>query len=265
MIKNHQRNRFDYDLIISQISNFIRLYVKKSKKKGIVIGLSGGLDSSVLVVLAVKALGHRGVKSLILPEKDLTPNRDISNAETLVTRLGIKSYQMEINPTKEIIEYRFPKNKIVSGNLSARIRKIILYHFAAHNDLLVASTSDKSEIMLGYFTKYGDGAGDIMPLGDLYKTDVRKLGKKLLLAESILKQPSSPRLWPGQTAEAELGLKYEEIDSILRLRKIGALDRCTLPRNKILKVCGRVEQSYHKRELPPICKLKMLKSNLTTY
>ena len=257
MIKIDTRIKFDCELIISQISKFIRLYVKKSKKKGIVIGLSGGIDSSVSVVLAVKALGPSGVKSLLLPEKDLTPNVDISNAEVLASKLKIKSYRMEINSTKETIENQFPKNKIVSGNLSARIRMMILYHYAGLNDLLVASTSDKSEIMLGYFTKYGDGAGDLMPLGDLYKTDVRRLGKYLLLPKSILRQPSSPRLWAGQTAEAELGLKYKEIDSILRLRELGALDRCTLPRNKVLKVCDRVEQSYHKRDLPPICKWRM--------
>ena len=251
------QSNLDYNYVISQISNFIRQQVKKRKKKGTVIGLSGGLDSSVSVVLAVNALGRSRVTSLLLPEKNLTPHGDISNAEILVTRLGIKSYKFEIDSAKETIEYQFPKNKIASGNLSARIRMMILYHYAGLNDLLVMGTSDKSEVMLGYFTKYGDGAADIMPLADLYKTEVRRLGKILHLPNSLLKQPSSPRLWRGQTAEAELGLKYEEIDTILRLRELCALESCTLPRNKVVRVCVRVEQSQHKRELPPICKLKL--------
>ena len=109
------QSKLDYNDVISQISNFIRQQVKKRKKKGTVIGLSGGLDSSVSVVLAVNALGRSRVTSLLLPEKNLTPHGDISNAEILVTRLGIKSYKFEIDSAKETIEYQFPKNKIASG------------------------------------------------------------------------------------------------------------------------------------------------------
>jgi NAD+ synthase len=152
-------------------------------------------------------------------------------------------------------------DKLVVGNIKARVRMILLYAFAQKHNYLVVGTGDKSELMLGYFTKYGDGGVDILPIGDLYKTQVRALGLHLGIPEEIVKKPPSPALWEGQTAEGEIGLDYETIDSILYLKFEEMLDEETISKitntdisaiNKIIKM---VKTSQHKRLPPEIFRL----------
>jgi len=254
----------DLEYAKRRIIRFIIDKLDESKLSGVVIGLSGGLDSSVAVTLATLALGSDRVHGLILPDIGVTPKEDIDDAIRLAKKLGITYYIMEINDIFELFMRKMPfstNDNVANGNVKARIRMIILYYYANVNKLLVCGTSDKSEILLGYYTKYGDGGSDILPLGDLYKTQVRQLGRYIGLPEKIYNKPSSPRLWKGQMAEKELGVKYEVIDTILYLYfdKGKSLEdivyETNIDRETVLEVLRRVYRNEHKRNTPPIPKI----------
>ncbi|HEY7777883.1 MAG TPA: NAD(+) synthase, partial [Nitrososphaeraceae archaeon] len=161
--------------------------------------------------------------------------------------------EIRFEAAKKTLLRNLPVDKLSSGNLSARIRMALLFHYAGKQNLLVLGTSDKSEIMIGYFTKFGDGAADMLPIGGLYKTQVRILATRLGVSEQIINQPSSPRFWRGHEAEKELGLTYDEIDLILQYYLAGDLDKCNLSKRKIKMVTDLVRKSSHKREQMPIC------------
>jgi NAD+ synthase len=244
--------------IMKLVVDFISTQVRQRKKDGVVIGLSGGLDSSVAAVLSVKALGNKKVVAFILPEGKLTPRTDLSNAQKIVKSLKIQDFTIDIVRSKIDLLKFLPRHRLASGNLSARLRMAILYYYANVNNLLVLGTSDKSELMLGYFTKNGDGAADVFPLGDLYKTDVRNLALELGLPEALVNQPSSPRIWAKQTAESELGLPYDKIDKILRALEKNLLKKCGANKSDIKKITRWINKTQHKREFPPICKINQL-------
>ncbi|WP_243681286.1 NAD+ synthase [Vulcanisaeta souniana] len=225
--------------------------------QGAVIGLSGGVDSSVTAYLLVRALGRDNVVGLILPYKT-TPPEDIRDAKYIAETLGIKYYYIDISNVRNAFAEAIPEfdegNKVATGNLLPRIRMTILYYFANKLNKVVAGTGDKSELLIGYFTKYGDGGVDILPIGDLYKTQVRYLGKYLGLLDSIAFKPSSPRLWDGQTAEGELGgVKYEDVDVILhalvdyRMNIEQAVEATGKPLELVQAVWRRVINTEHKR------------------
>lgn len=243
----------DYEKITLRITKFISENVKSRKKSGVVIGLSGGLDSSVCLVLAAKALDKNRIMGLIMPERGFTPQIDIDNAFELAQKLKIRHKEIHFEAVKKTLLKNLPTDKLSAGNLSARLRMALLFHYAGTGNLLVLGTSDKSEMMIGYFTKFGDGAADMLPIGGLFKTQVRMLGKKLGLSEQMTNQPSSPRFWKGHVAEKELGLTYDEIDTILQYSLDGDLDKCTLSKRKIKIVSDLVRKSRHKREHIPVC------------
>lgn len=249
---SHDILSLNYEKIVYQITKFISEQVKSRKKNGVVIGLSGGLDSSVCLVLACKALGNNRIFGLIMPERGQTPQKDINNAYDLAHKLRIKHKEIHFEHAKKILLSNLPNDKLSGGNLSARLRMAFLYHFAGKSNLLVLGTSDKSELMIGYFTKFGDGGADILPLGGLYKSQVKILGKKLGLSEHIINQPSSPRFWKGHVAEKELGLAYHEIDTILQYYLENNMASCNLSKKKKKLVTDMVRKSQHKRELIPV-------------
>ena len=236
-----------------KITGFISEQVKLRKKNGIVLGLSGGLDSSVCLVLATKAIKKDKIMALIMPERGVTPKMDTDNARHIANELKVNYNEIHFESAKTNLLNHLPKNKLSAGNISARLRMTLLYHYAGMNDLLVLGTSDKSELMIGYFTKYGDGGADLLPIGGLYKSQVKLLGKQLGLPNRILDQPSSPRLWKGHLAEKQLGLSYSEIDIILQYYLNNNLGSCNQSKKKIKLVVDMIRNSQHKREPIPIC------------
>lgn len=263
MMPNYVRQKLTLDF--NQVSNYIitriREYLDESKKSGGIIGLSGGIDSSVTAYLLSKAT--KNFYLLLMPSSS-TSKKDIDdalrivkllNAEDKFTIIEIDSLVNDISKTVNT------SDKLVIGNVKARIRMVLLYAFAQKMNYLVIGTGDKSEIMLGYFTKYGDGGVDVLPIGDLYKTQVRMFGEYLGIPEEIVKKPPSPALWEGQTAEGEIGLDYETIDSILYLRfedmkepeEVAKLTQT--PIEMVNKIITMVKTSQHKRLPPEIFRL----------
>lgn len=249
----------NYNLVIREVSNFILNYVSSLNVNGVVIGLSGGVDSSVTAALSVKALGNGKVLGLIMPDSDITPREDVNDALHLTSILKIKHQIIDIkNIVKTYKEnLKLEGDRIADGNLRARIRMSILYYYANSMKMLVAGSGDRSEIMIGYFTKYGDGGVDILPIGCLYKTTVRRLAAYLKLPESIVNKPSSPRLWRKHLAEEELGLSYSEIDVILYgLHDLGLSieelsKKAEVSIEDIERIRRMTSSSEHKRKIPP--------------
>jgi NAD+ synthase len=243
-------------LIASSITKFIRNEVKNRKASVVVIGISGGIDSAATAALAVRALGHDKVFGLILPDSSVTPRVDIRHAIDLAKWLRIKYRNIELKEVKKQLLRDLPRDKLAGGNLLVRLRMIMLYYYAALRNGLVLGTGDKSEITLGYFTKYGDGAADLLPLADIYKTQVRSLARYLSIPDDIINKKSSARLWKGHTAEGELGLSYDEVDLILEnlnnKSRIGEPDL----KKKAAKLRQLIEKNKHKQEKPAVCKIK---------
>lgn len=255
-----------YSKVERKIVDFIRDYVYSSSVEGVVLGLSGGVDSSVTATLLVKSLGRNNVLALIMPHSE-TSKVDVEDAISVAKMLNIEYKVINIDKCVDVVINSSPwligyTDKVVKGNIIARIRMIILYHHANALKRLVAGTSDRSEYLLGYFTKHGDGAADFFPLLDLYKTQVRKLAYYLGLPKRICEKPSSPGLWRDHLAIEELGFNYGIIDQVL----YGYFDK-KLPINEIAEKVGlnvedvknilnRIKVTEHKRVLPPHPKLR---------
>ncbi len=200
----------------------IKDYFRKNNFQKAVIGLSGGIDSSVAACLVVKALGNRNVTALLMPDLSVTSQQSIEDAKKLIKKLKINHYVLPINSFLQNFEninkqLKLKKDIFAIANAKARTRMMILYYFANLKNALVIGTSDKSEIALGYTTKYGDSAADILVIGDLWKTEVVEIGRFLGIPFSILKKKPSAELIIGQTAEKELGASYEVLDNILKM------------------------------------------------
>lgn len=244
----------DFEVMSRRLEKFISDYLLKSSAKGLVIGLSGGLDSSVVLILAVGALSPSRVLGIVMPS-DTTPKEDTVHAIELAKSLGIKYHVIDISMLLQKYAEVLPENKRARGNLMARIRMNILYYYANINHCLVAGTSDKSELEIGYFTKWGDGAADIRPIAGLYKTQVRALAKTLGIPHAIVEKKSSPRLWNNQLAEEEIGMEYGTIDQILYLlvdKKIKPKDvakRLGISRKNVNKIVGMMKSSHHKQSV----------------
>src|SRR5213083_2947566 len=210
----------DPDETVDRIVRFLRTHSERIGARHLVVGMSGGLDSSVTAALCSKALGGQRTFGFCLPEAETRSRKSVQDAQEVAGQFGIRFKTLDITSLVQaaatvLHPSKMKSSLIAHGNVKSRLRAMILYYYANTSKGLVVGTGDKSEIMLGYFTKYGDGACDIEPLGDLYKTTVRDMARHLRLPPRIYSKQSSPELWPGQTAEKELGLAYEKLDLIL--------------------------------------------------
>ncbi len=245
----------DWERVVEEICKFIKEYVDKSNANGVIIGLSGGIDSSTVAFLCKRALGEKKVLGLIMPEKGVTREEDVEDALSIADILGIEFKIIEINEILDALKRKLGEgNKIAEANLKPRIRMTINYYFANNMNRLVAGTGNKSELMIGYFTKYGDGGVDFLPIGDLYKTEVFKLAEYIGVPERIIKKKPTAGLWVNQTDEDEIGMSYEELDEILKAIEKGQR-RCD---DKFKRVEILVKNSKHKREMPPIARVRHL-------
>ena len=239
------------------ILKFIKDFVKE---KSVVVGVSGGLDSSVVLKLCVEALGSDRVLAVHMPDK-ITPSGDTEDVKFLTRGLNV---ELRIIPIDDIVENLEKKLKIkeekVIANLKARVRMLILYSIANKEGRLVGGTSNKSEILVGYFTKYGDGASDFAPIGDLYKTQVRILAKEIGVPIRIIEKKPSANLLPGQYDEDEMGINYDLLDKILYGMELGMNEEeISLYANADLNVVKKVfemhRNSRHKRVILYIPKI----------
>ena len=233
-----------------KIVNWIRKQLQSSGAKGIVLGLSGGVDSCVAAALTKQALGKTRLLALILPIHSQA--QDLKDSRLAAKKLGIKTRLVDLSGIYDSLLKILPvAGRVARANLKPRLRMLVLYYYANKLNYLVCGTGNKSELMVGYFTKHGDGAVDILPLGDLLKGEVIEFAKDLGVPEQIITKPPTAGLWPGQTDEGEMGLFYPELDDILERREKSR--KQVLPKDKIVKVRGMIARSAHKRAKPPVC------------
>ena len=255
----------DEGKVLKKISRFLNKEVKSRNARCVVIGISGGIDSTVTAYLSAQALGADKVLGLLLPDYSVTPKIDVKHGLEISKKLNINYELIDIGEGKNHIIKNFPRNKLAKANFLVRLRMAILYYYAATKGGIVVGTADKSELQLGYFTKYGDGGADIFPIADLYKTEVRRIARYMKIPQHIIEKRSSARLWKGQTAEGEIGVSYETIDKILdQINFDKVLKNSPIPeivgvdQKNIRTVIEWIKSNRHKHELPiPRCKLKL--------
>ncbi len=242
------------------LTGFIRSEVTRVGFSRALVGLSGGVDSAVSCALAVEALGAENVLAVRMPYKTSSPD-SLEDAQRTAECLKVQMRTIDITPMVEpLIEGEPDMSKLRKGNLMARARMIVLYDQSEVFNGLVIGTSNKTEILLGYTTMWGDMASALNPLGDLYKTQLRQLAASLQLPKSVLEKPPSADLWTGQTDESEMGLTYAEVDQLLYLlvdQRYSPEDcvEAGFDRAYVDKVLTRVRRNQFKRMMPPIAKL----------
>src|SRR2546425_7974419 len=240
---------------------FIVHSVRESGRKGVVVGLSGGIDSALVAKLCADAIGPGRVLSVAMP--DGKGGKDLRDARKWAKALGIEFRVVGIGPVVTALEKRlnaFAADAIARGNLRARARMAVLYFIANTEDRIVMGTGNKSEALTGYFSKWGDGGVDFLPIGDLYKTQVKEMALYVGVPPEIVEKVPTAGLWPGQTDEGELGISYAELDRILlgielQLEPEAISEKAAVPLDHVKYVLGLVAKSVHKRKMPLIPKV----------
>lgn len=277
--------RDDLDIIKEECLSLIRSTVTEAGADGVVVGLSGGIDSTTAATLAVEALGKENVYGLIIPA-DASDDSNIKDAQDAAFDLGINFRTVDVQPVVDALtetmeqEYWLRQMAALSfgsgeavqlcdpiedrdgyteavGNATARARMMATYFEANLQNRLVLGTGNRTELSLGYFTKYGDGGVDLLPLGDLYKTEVRRLARHLGVSEEIVEKQPTAGLWEGQTDADELGASYETIDAVLRklVDEGCSVERTAVELDLDSELVAKYEEMYceaaHKRDVPP--------------
>lgn len=248
------------DLALAMIDRFLQEEIRKTNLDRLVLGLSGGVDSALACALAVKALGPEQILAVKMPYRTSSP-RSERDADEVIAKLGISSERVDITP---MVDGYFADLEgtpsLRRGNYMARVRMACLFDISAREKALVLGTSNKTELLLGYGTWYGDMASSLNPIGDLYKTQVWQLARHLHLPDPVVSKAPSADLWPDQTDEGELGLTYADADAILCLlvderHTVEEVASMGHPLERVQKVLALVERSQYKRRLPVIAKL----------
>jgi NAD+ synthase len=251
---------FDAKVIESSLIDFIKLELSKTKLNSLVLGVSGGIDSAVVLALSVKAIGPSNITGIIMPYKS-SDGKNVDDADELIKRYGVEKYHIDITPEVDSYFENFPDaDKTRRGNKMARARMSILYDVSFMKNALVIGTSNKSEILLGYGTIFGDLACAINPIGDLYKTQVRQLAYHLNIPEKIIIKPPTADLFMGQSDEGDFGFTYEEVDKLFNFM----IDKAIPPENcvkqgfseaMVNKVVSMINVNQFKRLAPKIAVL----------
>ena len=242
------------------LTGFIKTEITRVGFNRTLMGVSGGIDSAVSLYLSVKALGPENVLAVRMPYKTSPPDT-LEDAQMMIDALGVPSMTIEITDMVDpLINYDDEISKLRAGNIMARMRMIVLYDQSVAFNGLVMGTSNKTEMLLGYSTIFGDSAAALQPLGDLYKTQVRQLAKHLGVPDKVIQKAPSADLWKGQTDEGELGFTYEDVDRLLFL----LVDQRYRPEDCVSegfnqdfvdRVLRMMQQNHFKRVMPPIAKL----------
>ncbi len=258
-------NALKIDLVVGErkLTAFVKERVKKSGVKGVVLGLSGGVDSSVAATICANAIGPRNVLGISMPEAKITSPNDVNHARRIANDLDIDFRLVDITPVVNKIFHGISDYKadevLSSANTRPRIRMCIVYYYANLLNRLVIGSGNRSELRTGYFTKYGDGAVDLLPLGSLYKTQVIKLARYLKLPREIIEKTPTAGLWNGQTDEKELGIRYKKLDMIFAGLDLGLkapiiAETININLKKVESFIDREHKISHKLRSPDIPK-----------
>ena len=242
-----------------KIIEFIKTKMSEANAEGLVVGLSGGIDSTLSAFLATEAVGKENVFGVSMPSTT-TPTEDKVHGTDLANILGIEYREIGIdsilNEYLTLTNYITDNDPLAIGNLKARIRMSIIYYYANAKNYMVIGTGNRSELLIGYFTKYGDGACEIEPIGDLYKLQVRELAKYMNVPSEIIEKPPRAGLWDNQTDEDEIGMKYEVLDNLLYLYVDKKEDVSKIAENlnisveEVERIIKKVKINAHKTRIP---------------
>ncbi len=250
-------NRIDYTKAKSEIVGFIKRYVIGNGFENGLVGVSGGIDSALTLALTVEALGSENTFALLLPYK-ISSEDSLIDGKKVCEQLNVQYDVIDISPSVDAYFDRYPTdNPLQIGNKCARERMSVLYDYSVRKEALVVGTSNKSEILIGYATQYGDAAAAFLPIGDLYKTEVVELSKMMNIPESIINKKPSADLWYGQTDEDEIGMSYDALDEILynatELEKLSSqINAMGFSVDNIRRVMLLMKHSEYKRCMPPV-------------
>ena len=231
----------NYESIETHLLNFIKDYIHKNNFEKGIVGVSGGVDSAVVLALLQRAVGSENTFALLMPYR-LSSKESIAHGKLICEKLNVEYETIDISSSVDSYFDRFPtENRLLIGNKCARERMSIIYDFSARKNALVAGTSNKSELLIGYSTLYGDSAAAFLPIGDLYKTQVNAFAEYLKIPDVIKRKKPTADLWKDQTDEGEIGIKYKELDEILYQlvdlrKKESEIVKIGYDRNKIKKI-----------------------------
>lgn len=238
-------------ILADKIARWMRERVEEAGAQGIVLGLSGGVDSALAAGLARRAVGE-SVLGVLMPCHSQPV--DAEYAILVADAFDIETTTVDLGPVFDTLIAALPAGSdMAQANIKPRLRMSTLYYLANTRNYLVAGTGNKAELLIGYFTKHGDGGADMLPLGDLYKWQVWKLAREIGVPQPIIERPPTAGLWPGQTDEGEMGISYEALDAILAALSNGR--EPDADPGDVARVRRMMAASEHKRALPPICRL----------
>jgi len=243
---------------VTKLIEKIRKAVADTGCSGVVLGLSGGIDSAVVAKLCADAIGAENVLCVFMPSR-VTPADDYRVTSDLCADWGMEYRILDVQPAVDSLSAILATSTdtpLDRGNIAARCRMIVLFNLAKKGNRVVMGATNESEFRIGYFTKFGDGAYDISPLSGLYKTHVRQMAKILDIPDEVIRKPPTAGLWAGQTDEDELGITYDDLDPVLYMMSSGSDDpyiskMTGVPEDKVASIREKVKRSEHKRQ-PPV-------------
>ncbi|NTV93063.1 MAG: NAD+ synthase [Chlorobiaceae bacterium] len=250
----------DYDIVEDILKTFLLNEIRKFGFRSVVLGLSGGIDSAVVCELAARALGPDQVLALMMPYKSSSTD-SLVHAQLLVDKLGIRAETCSITTAVDAFFEGVPEeDRLRRGNIMARARMVYLYDVSARQNSLVVGTSNKTELLLGYGTLFGDMASAVNPVGDLYKTQIRGLARHLGIPDQLITKTPSADLWEGQSDEADLGFSYDEVDHLLFMMLEKRMEKAAILQEGVSelfydRVRKMVVRNQYKRMMPVIAKI----------